>query len=185
MQITRTRLLSLAALPLLAPAPARADAAEGDSAILRLAASAELVANSFYYRALETHRFAAQERRLLQAARAADQSHYTLLVRAIGADAPVASDFALGFPAAAFASRRATLALGVRIERGLLGIYAAAAGALQDPDLRVLAARLAASEATHLAFLGAPASGPLPEAPALDLATGSAFFDPYLSGADS
>ena len=109
------------------PVPdARADD-ESDEALLRLGASAELVATAFYTRALGSRRFDRRERELLLRARFADQRHYSRLVAALGPGAPTAEDLDVRLPAAAFRSRAAAVALGLRIERAIAGIYVEAA----------------------------------------------------------
>jgi hypothetical protein len=163
------------------PAVARGSLEE-DLALLRLAASAELVVNAFYYRAVASRRFDRAERARLRAARFADQVHYTELVKAIGADAPSAADFELGFPEAAFRSRRSILRLGVALESELRGVYLLAAERVESPVLRKLAASAAASEAAHVGsleeLLGGDALGaPLPRASAVEAAT--EVFAPY------
>ena len=94
--------------------------------------------------------------------RLADGRHYRELVAAIGPGAPVAGDLDLRFPNGAFASRSAVVALGTRIERAVLGIHLTAAASLSTPELRTLAARVAASEAAHVAFFAGTVGDPLP-----------------------
>jgi len=149
-------------------APAAADDEE-DEAVLRLAASAELVATAYYTRALGSRRFDRRERELLRAARLADQRHYSMLVAALGPTAPTPADLDLRLPSASFRSRAATLRLGLRIERAIAGVYVNAAAAVGAPERRSLVAGLAASEATHVSVLsdlagGSPVARPLPAA---------------------
>jgi hypothetical protein len=159
------------ARPALAAPPIEEDAA------LRLGASTELVANSFYYRALASGRFIRREREELRRARLAEQRHYTALVAEIGPTAPTADDLDLHVPARAFASRAAAIALGSRLERALLGIHLTAVAALSTPELRSLVGRMAASEAAHLAYLGNTVGSPLPSA--VDVERATSLLAPY------
>ena len=154
---------------------ARADD-ESDEALLRLGASAELVATAFYTRALGSHRFDRRERELLLRARFADQRHYSRLVAALGPGAPAAEDPDVRLPTAAFRSRTGAVELGLRIERAIAGIYVEAAATVDAPARRALVASLAASEATHVGALaslagGVPLAAPLPASIDVERAT--------------
>jgi rubrerythrin len=139
---------------------------ETDEALLRLGASAELVATAFYTRALGSRRFDRRERESLLRARFADQRHYSRLVSALGPGAPAVEDLDVRLPSAAFRSRTATVELGLRIERAIAGFYVEAAATVEAPARRALVASLAASEATHVGALAALAGG-VPLAPPL------------------
>jgi len=155
---------------------------ESDEALLRLGASAELVATAFYTRALGSRRFGRRERELLLRARFADQRHYSRLAAALGPGAPTAEDLDVRLPTAGFHSRGAAVALGLRIERAIAGIYVEAAATVAAPARRALVASLAASESTHVGALAALAGGdplaaPLP-AP-IDVERATELLAPY------
>jgi demethoxyubiquinone hydroxylase (CLK1/Coq7/Cat5 family) len=156
---------------------------EEDLAVVRLAASAELLAVAFYTRAIASKTVAREDRAHLTAALGNERAHYEALARMLGEGAPVADDFTFAFPADAFKSASSIARLGVKLETAFLGAYAGAVGALQTPELRVTAAEIAASEATHLSTLNAIA-GDQPVGPAfpqaLTVEEASAALDPFL-----
>jgi hypothetical protein len=156
-RLTRAGLLqggAGAALGLAFPSSASAAApTEDDLAVLRLAASAELVATAFYARAARLRSFSPGVRRLLLRAREIDLRHYRLLAGQIGTNPPRATDLDISFPAAAFRRRTGVLGLGQIIEQTLRGIYLHGASVHTTPGLRAQAASLAASEAAHLTVL--------------------------------
>ena len=113
-----------AAVALVLPGVAfAADPSEEDLALLRLAASAELVAISYYLLAGRSRAFTPGVRRLLLDARETELRHYGLLAAQIGADAPRSADLDVSFPRAAFERRTRALGLGLVVERTLRGIY--------------------------------------------------------------
>jgi hypothetical protein len=161
-------------------APSVRAAPDEDLALLHLAASAELVLSPFLYRAITSRRFDRDERRALRAARAADQRHYSELVAAIGSDAPVPADFELRLPKRAFATRRATVDLGLTLERTVVGVYMTLTTSLQDTGLRALASRVGASQATHLSLFSTLAGRGQVAAPeAVDVERASEVLAPY------
>jgi hypothetical protein len=161
--ITRAGFLAGSGTFLLAPGSAFA-ASEEDEALVRLAASAELLTIPFFYRAAASRHFTAAERKQLRDARVADGHHYRLLAEAIGVEPPVSQDFDISFARRAFATRAATLALGRRLVGTTLGLYVHLGSALQDSRFRGLAAQICASEATHASLVsvlsGRSALGP-------------------------
>jgi hypothetical protein len=160
----RTRLtrrdfaVSAALLALGVPDAARA-ATEEELAWLRLSASAELVAEAFCAGAARARVLSRGERRRFQEALSADRRHYALLAAAIGPEAPVESDFSIGFRRRTFGSRAHLLAIGARIKRTLVGLNLGATAAMSDGALRALMARIAASEAAHLSYVSSLAGG--------------------------
>ena len=175
-----------AAAALVFPGVARAaDPSEEDLALLRLAASAELVAISYYMVAGHSKTFTPAVRRLLLRARETDLRHYRLLAAQIGADAPRSADLDVSFPRAAFGRPTRALGLGLVVERTLRGIYLHAAAVQTVPELRAQAARFAASEAAHASVLerlsgGSGLGGAEPEA--VDPERASAALRPYWGG---
>jgi hypothetical protein len=163
-------------------APLAEGADEDELALLRLAASAELVTTAFHYRAKSAPALSAQEHRAFQKALFADQRHHSALVHVIGADAPVREDFDISFRRGTFGSRRRIAEIGSRLERIVLGIHLNATWAVKAPELRLLSARLAADEGGHLALLSAVGGGDLvgpPMPDAVDVEQASQVLAPY------
>ena len=154
-RLTRAGLIRGGAAGALAVAFPSASSAstDDDLSLLRLAASAELVATAFYARAARRPSFSAAERRLLLRAREIDLRHYRLLAAQIGAEPPRGSDLDISFPAAAFRRTTGILGLGQIVEKTLRGIYLHGAAVHSSPELRAQSASLAASEAAHLTVL--------------------------------
>lgn len=172
-----------AAAPALAGEEPTVGPPEGDAAILRLATSAELLAQDFYRRAIEGKKFEREDRRYLSAALGNERAHYDALAKAIGTGAPVADDFVFTYPKGAFKSAASIASLGVSLETAFVGAYVGAVGTLETPELRVVAAQIGASEATHLSVFS-ELSGGQPVGPAfpaaLTVEQASAALDPYL-----
>jgi hypothetical protein len=174
-------------LGLAAPAGARAleEPTEGDLALIRLSASAELLAQAFYAAALGSEKFAKQERASLERALANEQEHYDALATVLGGTAPVVDDFPFAFPTETFSRRGRILRLGAVLERVAVGTYPGAAGSLSVPGLRVLAAQIAASESQHLSVLtdlrgGSPVGPAFPQT--FDVEQASNVLDPFFGG---
>jgi ferritin-like protein len=128
-------------------------ATEEELAWLRLGASAELIAAAFCGRAARSRALDRAERRRFADARLADRRHYEQLAVAIGPDVPVETDFSIGFPTGTFASRPRIVEVGLRVKHAIVGLNLGAAAAISEGRLRALAARIAAAEMTHVAYL--------------------------------
>ncbi|MCW3046979.1 MAG: hypothetical protein JWO74_1263 [Solirubrobacterales bacterium] len=190
--LTRARLLRLGATVVLgsavAPAAARAalpvPAPQGDDAgFLQFGVLAERAALAFYRRAQKMPgAWTATERGRLSAAAARKVLHVQRLTAALGADAPAASDYAVGLPKSAFATRPGALKLGRRLEALLTGVYVGGVAYAADPATRLLLGRLLASDAQHLALLrqmaGLRPGAGLPDP--LDLEAAGAQLDTFL-----
>jgi hypothetical protein len=142
-----------AAAPALAGATEPAAPPEEDLAFVRLAASAELLAEAFYTRAIDGKKFEKQQRCYLVAARANEREHYTALANVLGTGAPVADDFQFTFPANPFRTASSTAQLGVALETAFVGAYLGTVSAIQTVEYRTVAAQIVASEAMHLSVL--------------------------------
>ena len=155
--------------------------AELDLAVARLAVATEILAAEFYTEAIASKQFAGNDLKYLKRALFNEQEHLAAVSEILtGArqTAATADDFTITFPKGTFDSRSSIAKQGTVLEAGFLGAYLGAVDELTAPDLKTTAARIAASEARHLGvFQPAGVSFPLP----LDLATASAFLDPYLS----
>jgi hypothetical protein len=173
-----------AVLGLAAPARARAaeEPTEGDLAVVRLAASAELLAQAFYTEAIGSKKFTKEEEAYFQKALANEKEHYDTLANVLGDAAPLAADFAFAFPKDTFSRRGRILRLGTALETVFVGTYAGAAGTLTVADLRTVAAQIAASESRHLSVIAdLRGSSPVGPAfpPAFDVEQASAVLDPF------
>jgi hypothetical protein len=173
-----------AAVGTASPAGARtaADPTEGDLAIVRLAASAELLAQAFYTGALGSKKFTQEEQGYLQKALANEKEHYDALAKVLGDTAPVADDFEFVWPKDTFTLRGRMLRLGTVLETVFVGTYADGAGTLTVPELQTVAAQIAASESQHLSVIsdlrgGSPVGPSFP--PTLDVEQASAVLDPF------
>jgi hypothetical protein len=169
--------------------PAQAGVVEGsgppeeDLAVVRLAASAELLAQAFYRKAIGSRKFDREDRGYLSAALANEREHYASLAKVLGDVAPIADDFVFTFGAGAFRSVASITKLGVALETAFVGAYLGAVDALLTPELRSVAAQIAASEAMHLSVLadihsGAPVGNPFPVALTVEQASDA--LDPFL-----
>jgi hypothetical protein len=134
------------------PAAARvATPSDNDLAYARLLVVAELLAIDFYERSLRAHRkpAAGNLRRSLADERGHHAAVAEILVEA-GQTPPGPGDVDFVYPKRAFASRRSIAELGARLESIFLGAYLGAVAGFDADDLRLNAARAAASEAQHL-----------------------------------
>jgi Ferritin-like domain len=155
---------------------------EGDLAILRLATSAELLAQDFYGQAIATRKLERDGRAYLAAARSNERAHDDALAKAMGT-APIADDFRFTYSGTAFKSAKSIAKLGLSLETAFVGLYAGVGGALERAELRVVAARIGACEATHLSVLsqldgGDPVGPAFPTA--LNVEQASAALDRFL-----
>jgi hypothetical protein len=172
-----------AVLALAAPAAAADPPGEGDLAVVRLAASAELLAEAFYNGCITAKTFEPDERDYLVDARRNEREHYAALAAVLGTGAPVASDFQFAFPPRVFATRRSAAKLGAGLESAFVGAYLGAVQALQSAELRSVAAQIATSEAQHLSVMaGIAGRSPIgPSFPAaFDVEQASAALEPSL-----
>ena len=163
--------------------PAEEGPSEEDLAIVRLAASAELLAIDFYTRAIASRRILGEDRAYLVKARSNEKEHYTALAAVLGETAPIADDFQFVYPPGTFRSRAKIAAVGVTLETAFLGAYLGGVAALADANLRDTAAQIGASEAQHLSVLsdlkdGRPIGPAFPAA--LDVEEATAALDPFL-----
>jgi hypothetical protein len=101
----------------------------------------------------------------LHAALANEEFHKAFLAKALGSKTPQGLKFKI--PASAVSSGKALLATGVALETAFVGAYLGASSTFSSADLRLVAARVAANEATHFGFFDAAAggSGTLPSLP--------------------
>ena len=123
----------------------------GDVEIAKVAATAELLAIDVYTRAINSGIFKGATRRYLINARKNERDHYGALADVLGAQAPKGLRFK--YKATQFKSASSIVDLGVTLETAFVRAYMTAAKALTVPELRLVAAQIGASEASHLGFL--------------------------------
>ena len=128
----------------------------GDVEIAKVAATAELLAIDVYSRALSARSggkviFAGATRQYLLNARRNEIAHYNALKGVLKTDTPSGLDFK--YPAGTFKSAASIVNLGVTLETAFVRAYITAAKALTVAELRLVAAQIGASEASHLGFL--------------------------------
>jgi len=193
-RLDRRRLLALGATGAAAAITAHAPAAraetygvEEDAARLRTMAIVELLELAYVDRAIEREELLRRpDARVLRVMRQSDEDHHRTIAAVLGPEeTPTADDYDFGFPAGSFASRRRILQTGVTLEAIATSIAIGAAADLERPDLRGLAAKLAAVEATHEAGLRHAAGLPTPQRllpRAFDEARAQAALAPYLVG---
>jgi hypothetical protein len=97
-----------------------------------------------------------------------EKDHKAFLASALGSKTPTGLRFKV--PASVTESGQALLNTGVALETAFVEAYLGAAHTLSSPDLRLVAARVAANEATHFSFFDAAAGGHgvLPSLPKTD-----------------
>ena len=122
-----------------------------DADIAKVAATAELLAIDVYTRAINAGIFKGGTRLYLINARKNERDHYGALAGILGADAPKGLTFK--YPAGTFRSASKIVNLGVALETAFVSAYMTAAKGLSTPELRLVAAQIGASEASHLGFL--------------------------------
>jgi Ferritin-like domain len=150
---------------LAAPPPATPQG--DDVGFLTFGVVAERTALAFYKKALTTPGlFNAGDRRRLIQARAAKRDHVTRINAVLGGDAVGSADYAVDFPKSAFSTRDKAVALGIELEKLLVGVYVNGTGYSADPGTRLLISRMLTVDGQLLATLrtmvGKPAADGLP-----------------------
>lgn len=86
-----------------------------------------------------------------------EKDHKAFLARALGSKTPSGLSFKI--PASAIKSGQALLNTGVALETAFVEAYLGAVQTFSSSDLKVIAAKVAANEATHFSFFDAAAGG--------------------------
>jgi hypothetical protein len=110
-----------------------------------------------------------------------EEAHKAFLGSALGAKAP--TGLTLSIPASALTSGQAVLNFGVALETAFVSTYLGAVETLSSNDLKLVAAKVAANEATHFSFFDAAAGGHgvLPSLPsAVTVAQAATVLTPYI-----
>ncbi len=96
-----------------------------------------------------------RNRDYFEAALRNERDHKAFLASALGSRTPTGLTFKI--PAAAVASGQALLDTGVALETAFVAAYLGAVETFSSTDLKLVAAKVAANEATHFSFLDAAA----------------------------
>jgi hypothetical protein len=116
-----------------------------------------------------------------QAALANEKDHLAFLGSALGKKAP--TGLTLTIPSSALKSGQTVLNFGVALETAFVSTYLGAVGTLRSADLKLVAAKVAANEATHFSFFDAAAGGHgvLPSLPStVTVAQAATVLTPYI-----
>ncbi len=129
---------------------------DGDLAYARLLVTTELLAIDFYSRALAAGKAGPRLAKHLRLARGNELEHYQSVAQILtgaGQTPAGASDITYLYPRGTFAKEGAIAAFALTLENLMVGAYLGAVDGIQTPPLKVVAARIGASEAQHLAYL--------------------------------
>jgi Ferritin-like domain len=132
-----------------------------DITTLQAAYTAESLAVHVYKAILQNfHKFShpkLQNKDYFQHALRNEEDHKAFLGKALGAKTPKGLKFTI--PASVTASGQSLLNTGVALETAFVEAYLGASHTLSSGDLRLVAAKVAANEATHFSFFDAAAGG--------------------------
>ena len=109
-----------------------------------------------------------QNKDYFQAALQNEKDHKAFLASALGSKTPTGLKFKI--PAGVVKSGQSLLNTGVALETAFVEAYLGAVQTFSSPDLQLIAAKVAANEATHFSFFDAAAGGHgvLPSVPKTD-----------------
>ncbi len=159
-------------------------AATSDTDILKLAATAELLAIDFYTRSIKSKKLKGDELGYLAAAMSNERAHYAALKAALKSGAPAGLKFK--YPHGSFASRKSIGTLGEALETAFVGAYMGAVTAFKSNALKGVAAEIGACESRHLSVLTNIAAGTIEASPnlpkVLTAAQALAALKPFLAG---
>ncbi len=88
-----------------------------------------------------------------------EKAHKALLAGALGSKTPKLTNASFVIPASVLKSGQSLLTTGVALETAFVEAYLGASNTFSSADLRLLAAKIAANEATHFSFFDAAAGG--------------------------
>jgi ferritin-like protein len=134
-----------------------------DADIAKLAATAELLAISFYTRSIRSGKLKGAEAAYLAAALQNEKDHYKALAGVLGRAAPKGLKFK--FPGGTFSSARSIGKTGQALETAFVGAYLGAVKALKSNELKGVAAQIGNTESRHLAILSNIAAGTIASGP--------------------
>ncbi len=158
-------------------------AATSDTDILKLAATAELLAIDFYTRSIKANKLKSDELGYLAAAMSNERVHYAALKGVLKSATPKGLKFK--YPHGSFASRKSIGTLGEALETAFVGAYMGAVTAFKSNELKGVAAEIGACESRHLSVLTNIAANGLVPAPnlpkVLTAAQATAAVTPFLA----
>ena len=88
-----------------------------------------------------------------------ERAHKALLAKALGSKTPKLTNASFTIPASVLKSGESLLRTGVALETAFVEAYLGASNTFSSADLRLLASKIAANEATHFSFFDAAAGG--------------------------
>ena len=133
-----------------------------DLAYVRLLVGVELLASDFYTQAVAASNANPAVTWYLKRALLNENDHYASvsgILTGAGQTPAVAGDIDFSYPAGSFDSQASILKLALRLEELSLGAYLGALAALQSPAIMGGPARIAASEAQHVAYFTSALGG--------------------------
>jgi len=127
-----------------------------DLAYARLLVGAELLAADFYAQAVAAANTHPTVAKYLKRAEANEQEHYKSvagIISGAGQTPAVAGDIDFSYPRGSFKSEGSVAKVALELETVMLGAYLGAVEGIQTAALTPVVARIAASEAQHVAYL--------------------------------
>lgn len=88
-----------------------------------------------------------------------EEDHRAFLAGALGSKTPKLTNASFTLPAGVTKTGQSVLSTGVALETAFVEAYLGASNTLSSSDLRLVAAKVAANEATHFSFFDAAAGG--------------------------
>ena len=129
---------------------------DGDLAYARLLVATELLGVDFYAKAIASHKAGKGLLKRLKLARANELQHYQsvgAILTGAGLTPASASDIDYAYPRGTFRSEGSIAKIALELELVMLGAYLGAVDGVQTNALKPAIARIAASEAQHVAYL--------------------------------
>ncbi|HEY1539342.1 MAG TPA: ferritin-like domain-containing protein [Solirubrobacteraceae bacterium] len=161
---------------------------DDDISFLTFATTAERASRDIYRAAYKQAGagFTASERRHLNKVASAKRAHIMRIDAALGADAPLTSDFQTVLPKGAVRTKAKALALAARLETLLVRVYLNGIGYAEDGATRLFMGRLMAYDTESLAWLNLKADKQVPSGllSPIDLEPAGDALDAYLSTPD-
>lgn len=149
---------------------------------------AERASRDFYRAAFKRAKtgLSPAQRRHINRVASAKRGHILLLNAALGADAPLASDFVTILPKGAVKTKARIRALGARLETLLVRVYLNGVAFTEDPATRLFLGRLLAYDAEQVAWLRGASGHASPNGlfSPIDLEAAAAELDAFLSTPD-
>src|SRR5438128_2823574 len=129
---------------------------DGDLAYARLLVATELLGADFYTRAIASGKAGTRFLKRLRLARANELQHYQSvggILTGAGLVPASSSDIDFSYPRGTFRSEGSITKVALVLENVMLGAYLGAVDGIQTNALKPVVARIAASEAQHVAYL--------------------------------